>query len=155
MHAQPKLGPMHTNLQSLVGKWVGEETMSPCEAMPKGGTAQATMNSRSALNGFNVIGDYEQKMDGKVTYAGHAVWGVDPKTEELTMHWFDTMGWGAHEFRGKLENGLMSVLQVNSMGLLRLEYDLREKGTMRSKMEASKDGREWKPVFEGAYHKQG
>jgi hypothetical protein len=154
MHAQPKLGPQHKNLQSLVGNWVGEETMSPCEAMPKGGTAQATMNSRMALNGFNVIGDYEQKIDGKVNYAGHAVWGVDPKTEELTMHWFDTMGMGPHEFRGKLENERMSVLQVSSMGLLRLEYDLREKGTMRSKMEASKDGREWKPVFEGVYHKK-
>jgi hypothetical protein len=112
------------------------------------------MNTHLGLNGFNVIGDYEQKIDGKVNYAGHAVWGVDPKTEELTLHWFDTMGMGPHEFRGKLENERMSVLQVSAMGLLRLEYDLREKGTMRSKMEASKDGREWKPVFEGVYHKK-
>jgi hypothetical protein len=150
----PKPGRGHVKLESFAGNWSGEEKMYPSQWDPKGGVAQGTMNSKVACDGFYVVGDYEQKRDGVVTYRGHSVTGYDPNTQEVVMHWFDSIGMGAEEFRGKFQGDTLTLLSKGPMGHNRLTYDLREKGTLRSKMEMSQDGKQWSAMFDGVYHKR-
>ena len=42
---------------------------------------------------------------------------------------------------------------ANFMGTHRLTYDFGEKGTLRSKMETTQDGKKWMPMFDGVYHR--
>ena len=150
----PKPGPGHKKLEAFAGNWSGDEKMYPSQWDPKGGVAQATINSRSACDGFYVVGDYEQKRGGQVTYRGHSVTGFDAKTQEVVMYWFDSMGMGIDEFRGKFKGDSLALLSKSPMGHHRLTYDMSEKGTLRSKMELSQDGKQWSAMFDGVYHKK-
>ena len=149
----PKPGPQHKQLEALAGTWKGEEKMYPSEWDPKGGVANATFNTRVVCDGFYVTGDYEQKRDGAVTYQAHMVAGIDPKSSEVVMHWYDSMGMGAEIFRGKFDGQSLTLSCKNSMGQHRVSYDFREKGTLRSKMETSQDGKTWTVLFDGVYRK--
>ncbi len=151
----PKPGAGHKKLETLAGTWTGEEKMFPSPWEPKGGTATATISNRVACAGFWVVEDYEQKRGAVVTFRGHAVWGYDAQAGEVVLHWFDSMGMGAELFRGRFEGERLTVTCKNPMGTHRLSYDLLEKGTIRSKMETSQDGKTWAPMFEGVYHKKG
>jgi hypothetical protein len=151
----PKPGPIHKQLEALAGNWTGEEKMHPSPWDPKGGTATATLINRVVCDGFYVAGDYEQRRDGGVTFRGHSVFGYDTQSQEVVSHWFDSMGMGADVFRGKLEGRTLTLLCKNAMGQHRLVYDLAEKGTLRARMESSQDGKQWKPMFDGAYHRKG
>jgi hypothetical protein len=150
----PKPGPGHQLLESFTGNWKGEETMHPSQWDPRGGVAQATMATRSICDGFYAAGDYEQRRGGAVTFRGHSVLGFDQESQEYVLHWFDSMGMGEEVFRGKLAGQTLALTSKNPMGHNRLTYDLTEKGTLRSKMEMSDDGKQWKVMFDGIYHKQ-
>jgi len=148
----PKPGPNHKKLELLAGAWSGEEKMHPSPWEPKGGVAKATIVSRVACDGFHVVGDYEQRRNGVVTFRGHAVYGIDPKSQEVVLHWFDSMGLGGDVFRGKFQGQTLTLECKNPMGHHRLAYDFSEKGTLRSKMESTQDGKKWSPMFDGVYH---
>lgn len=150
----PKPGPNHKKLEAFAGMWKGEEKMYPSEWDPKGGVSNATMNCRVACDGFYVVGEYEQSRDGVVTFRGHSVIGFEEQGQEVVMYWFDSMGMGANLFRGKFDGQAVSMLSSSVMGQHRMTYDFREKGTMRSKMETSKDGKSWKTMFDGVYQKK-
>ncbi|HKB16916.1 MAG TPA: DUF1579 family protein [Planctomycetota bacterium] len=151
----PKPGAGHKRLESLAGNWTGEEKMHPSPFEPKGSTATATLANRVACDGFWVVGDYEQRRGATVTFRGHAVFGFEPQTDQVLLHWFDPMGMGADVFRGKFEGKGMTLTCKNAMGTHRLSYDLSEAGTLRSRMETSQDGKTWTPMLEGVYHKKG
>jgi hypothetical protein len=150
----PKPTPNHKKLEALAGTWSGEEKMHPSPWDPKGGVAQGTMTGRVACDGFYVVSDYEQKRNGAVTFRGHSVFGYDANAQDVVLHWFDSMGMGADVFRGKLQGQVMTLDCKSPMGHHRLTYDLNEKGTLRSKMEMSQDGKQWQTMFEGVYHKK-
>jgi hypothetical protein len=152
----PKLSPGHKKLKAFVGSWTGEETMYPSPEDPKGGKATATMNLRSVSGGFNVAGDYEQKREGSksVTFSGHSVFDYDAQTDELILYWFDSMGMGAHPFRGKFDGKRATLEMKNPMGQFKLSYDLSEKNTLRMQMELSPDGKKWNKMLESVYHKK-
>lgn len=150
----PKPGPGHEKLASFTGTWSGEETMHPSPWDPKGGKANATTSGRVICDGFYVAGDYEQKRGGQVTFRGHSVIGFDDKTQEVVMHWFDSMGMGAELFRGKWKGDVLTLQSRSPMGHARLTYDFQEQGTLRTRMEMSQDGAQWAPMFDGAYHKK-
>jgi hypothetical protein len=80
--------------------------------------------------------------------------GYDEKAQEYVLHWFDSMGMGDDVFRGRLEGQRLTLLSKNFMGHHRLTYDLSEKGTLRTKMEMSGDGKQWKAMFDGVYHRK-
>ena len=150
----PKPGPGHKLLESFTGNWKGEETMHPSAWDPEGGVSQATLANRAVCDGFYVAGDYEQQRGGAVTFRGHSVMGFEQKTQDYVLHWFDSMGMGDDVFRGKLKGPVLTVTSKSPMGHHRLTYDVAEKGTLRSKMEMSEDGKQWQVMFEGVYHKQ-
>ncbi len=151
----PKPGPVHEKLARFAGTWSGQETMHPSPWDPKGGLADATLTSRVACDGFWIVGDYEQRRGGVVTFRGHSIFGFDAKTQEVVLHWFDSMGMGPDVFRGKFSGETLAVICENSMGRHRMTYDFSEKRTLRSRMESTLDGDVWQPMFDGVYHQGG
>jgi hypothetical protein len=149
----PKPGPEHERLAKFAGTWNGEEKMHPSPWDPKGGVASASIVNRVACDGFYVVGDYEQERHGVVTFRGHSVWGFDPKSQEVVLHWFDSMGMGDDVFRGKFRGEVLTLECRNPMGHHRLSYDFSEKDTLRSRMESTQDGKEWNAMFDGVHHR--
>ncbi len=147
----PKPNETHARLAMLAGVWEGVETLFPSDWDPQGGEATASMKSRVALGGFAVIGDYEQRRGGAVTFQGHAVWTIDPASGEVLLTWFDTIGGLPETFRGKFEGNQVVVTSRTHQGLNRLSYALEGANAMTSRMELSGDGAAWKPLFEGKY----
>ena len=148
----PKPSSAHKKLELFAGTWSGDEKMHPSPWDPKGGVANASLASRVACDGFYVVGDYEQKRNGVVTFRGHSVFGYDDQSQEVVLHWFDSTGMGADLFRGKFQGQTLTLTCKNAMGNHRLVYDFSEKGTLRSKMETSTDGKQWNAMFDAVYH---
>lgn len=58
----------------------------------KDADCESTFTLTRALGGMFVVGEYEQRIDGKVSMLGHAVIGYDADKDRYTLHWFDNMG---------------------------------------------------------------
>lgn len=144
----PKSTADHKKLEKLTGIWKGTEKMYPSAWDPKGGEAQAITRSRLALDGFAVIGDYEQTRGGTCTYQGHAVYTWDAQAKQVVLHWFDSMGHGVEEFRGAWSGDVLTLSSKTPMGHARLTYDFASAGVMRSSMEMSSDGKTWSKFFD-------
>lgn len=147
----PKLCAAHRELERLVGRWVGEETMHPSPWDPKGGAAQARMTIRSAAGGFVVVGDYEQTRAGRPSFQGHAVFRYDPAEEVHALHWFDGSGHAPNVFRGGFDGDVLTLTCSTRQGHERLVYDLSEHAHMRTRMELSTDGRHWNVFMDGRF----
>ena len=150
----PKLTADHKRLEKLAGIWKGTEKMHPSQWDPKGGTGEATTKSRVANGGFAVVGDYEQRMGGQVTFEGHAVYMWDVQAKEVVLHWFDSMGIGVDVFRGKWNGDKLELASKNVMGQWRMTTDLSKPGAMTTRMEMSDDGETWKPMMDGCYRRE-
>ena len=149
----PKLSADHKKLEKLAGIWKGTEKMYPSAWDPKGGEAQAITHSRLALGGFAVVGDYEQTRGGTCTYQGHAVYTWDAQAKQVVLHWFDSMGQGADEFRGTWTGDRLVLQSKNHMGHWRMTSDYSKAGTLTSGMEMSQDGKTWVKLFDGTYRR--
>ena len=146
----------HHQLQRLTGAWEGEETCHPSPWNPEKNQALGRATCRLALGGFAVIGDYEQHKGGELSFTGHGVYTYDPATDEYVCHWFDSMGLAPSEFRGKLENGVMTLTcHDEQFGHCRLTYDLTavEEKRYGFAMDMSQDGVQWQPAMEGSYRR--
>ena len=150
----PKPTADHRKLEKFAGIWKGTETMHPSPWDPKGGEAQGITRARVALDGFAVIGDYEQTRQGKVTYQGHSIYTWDAKAKQVVLHWFDSMGQPVDEFRGAWDGDRIVLQSKNPMGQWRMSYDLSKPGVMTSKMETSADGKAWSAMFDGKYKRE-
>ncbi len=147
----PKPGPGHLRLERLAGQWEGEETMHPSPWDPKGGVALGRTKSRVALNGFALIGDYEQERDGVITFTGHSVMTYDPKEDLYSLYWFDCMGSPPEVFTGRFDGDVLTVGHGDPGMHARFTYDLSQPRQMATKMEMSEDGSAWKTLFEARY----
>lgn len=145
----PKPSAGHRRLEELAGDWEGEEMMYPSPWDPKGGTAIGRIRSRSALNGFAVINDYEQERDGAITFTGHGVFTYDPKADVYSLVWFDCMGVVPEIFKGQFEGNILRLAHGGPGTHVRLTYDLREAGFLSTGMEMSQDGSTWNRFFDG------
>jgi hypothetical protein len=152
----PQPTDAHRSLARLAGQWAGEEKMFPSDWDPQGGVAIGRTTARVALAEFAVVADYEQQRDGQTTFTGHGVWTVDPRDQEndCALYWFDSIGMGLEIFRGGWDGEVLTVRSRNPMGHARLTYDFSESGVIRSRMEMSPDGEQWKPLFEGEYRRE-
>jgi hypothetical protein len=150
----PKPTADHRRLEKLAGIWRGSETMHPSAWDPQGGEYQAVTRSRVALEGFAVIGDYEQTRGGQVTFSGHAVYTWDVNQKQVVLYWFDSTGQGVDEFRGSWKGDRLVLECRNSMGFWRMSSDLGKPGAMTSFMEMSQDGKSWAKLFDGTYRRE-
>jgi hypothetical protein len=147
----PNLNELHRRLSLNAGTWEGVESMFPSSWDPEGGEALARIQSRPALDGFALIGDYEQRRGGQVTFRGHSVWTVDPANGDVILTWFDSIGTLPETFRGKFEGNTIQVTSKSEHGWNRLTYYYDQPNVMTSRMEMSPDGNVWSPLFEGRY----
>ena len=151
----PKPTTAHQKLSKLVGRWSGPEKMPPGPWAPEGGTALGRVENREGLDGFVVIQDYAQERDGEVVFRGHGVFGWNAGAGHYTLHWFDSMGTGANEYRGDFTGEVLSLTSDSPMGKSRAVFDLGAPGRYTFKMEVSQDGRAWTTFMEGAYVRVG
>lgn len=149
----PKLTDAHKNLQRFAGKWSGQETIAPTPWDPKGGTAIGRVENKVAINGFAVLQDYEQERAGAVSFRGHGVFHYDAEKNAYVMTWFDSMGMPPSDYRGRYENGVMTLLNQGPQGHGRAIFDLSKENEYRFKMEVSQDGKQWFPFMDGHYKK--
>ncbi len=150
----PKPGEKHKKLLMLTGKWEGEETMHPSPWVPEMKKAVGKVDNRVALDGFNVIQDYEQRMGDVVSFRGHGVFSFDQHQGDYVMHWFDNMGTPCNVFRGQFEGDTLTLTTQNPMGHSRAIFELGKPGRYAFKMDFSQDGKQWKTFMEGSYTKK-
>jgi hypothetical protein len=143
----------HDRLERLCGDWRGTETMHPSQWDQKGGEAEGHTRSRRALAGFAVLSDYEQRRGGVRTFEGHGVYTWDAAAGEVVLHWFDGMGQGREEFRGRWDGEKLTLTSHNENCQMRLRYDFSQPGTLTSGMDMSTDGTTWSTLFDGSYRR--
>lgn len=88
--------PAHERLATLAGCWCGSEDRAASPWAP-GGRAEATLELRLAAGRFVLVEDYASRFDGRPDLSGHGVFSVEPGTEEVLWHWFDSIGFPAVE----------------------------------------------------------
>lgn len=151
--SMPKPSDGHRRLERLVGEWEGEETMHPSPWDPEGGQATGRNRNRMGLGGFAVISDYEQERNGAITFSGHGVYTFAPDSDRVTLHWFDSMGSPPEVFVGGFEEDVLTLAHGGPGMHVRLTSDFSTEGSMRAKMEMSRDGSEWQVLFEATYRR--
>jgi uncharacterized protein DUF1579 len=149
----PKLTDAHRQIERFAGNWSGTETLHPSPWMPQGGKATGRLNHRRALDGFAVIGDYEQERGGKITFSGHSVYLWNPAEKCVELHWYDSMGQPPEVFRGTFSGNTIELKSKNAQGWARMTYDFSSPARLGSKMEMSEDGKTWKTFFDAVYEK--
>jgi Protein of unknown function (DUF1579) len=92
----PKITATHERLAALAGRWRGREERAASPWAP-GGPAEATLELRRAAAGFVLVEDYASRRDGRPDLSGHGVFSVDPETEDVLWHWFDSIGFAPGE----------------------------------------------------------
>jgi len=149
----PKPSPGHVRLEKLAGHWEGEETMYPSQWDPEGGVAIGRTKCRIALNGFALIGEYEQERNGVTTFSGHCVYTFAPKEGLYSLHWFDCLGTPPELFTGRFDGDVLTVSHGGPGMHARLTYDISDAQHLASKMEMSEDGTNWRTLFDGRYRR--
>jgi hypothetical protein len=148
----PKPGEAHAQLQKLVGRWEGGETLHPAPWDPIGGPAVAHIENRVVLGGFAVVQEYQQTRNGAPNFAGHGVFWWDPVAGQHAMTWFDAMSGTPTEYRGRFEDDVLRLTHaIPEGGFSRCTFDCRTRGRYSFKLEVSADGETWAPSMEGAY----
>jgi hypothetical protein len=150
----PKVTEQHLLIQRLAGTWVGEEKMHPSPWSP-GGTRTGRYDHRIICDGFFVAGDYLQMDANKTTYTGHAVFGVDPATQETTWYWVDSMGVPpASPARGRWEGDTLALIGRDSNDQIHGRYTFAFVGPerIRFSIENTRDGgKSWSTFLEAEY----
>jgi hypothetical protein len=151
MMEMPKPTEAHRKLDSLAGRWTGQERMHPSPWDPKGGTAAGRVDNRTALDGFALLHDYVQERNGAVSFTGHGVLTFDAKEQCYLMHWWDSMGCGVNVFKGSFAGNTLTMTRREGQGQSRAVWELPDSRTYRFRMEFSPDGNQWHPFMEGEY----
>ena len=148
----PRPGPQHEILARFVGSWVSEERLLPSPWSPEEQQRTGAITSRM-LNGFFLIGDYEQRDGDEVTFRGHGVYSWDPAAEEFVMHWFDSMGGAGGLARGTFADDVLTYRNTSPMGHHRYRYTFQPDGSYRFEMAMSEDGETWNTLMDAVYRR--
>jgi hypothetical protein len=152
----PKPGDAHKKLSALVGEWAGDETLHPSPWDPTGGAAAARVTNRWIVDGFAVLQEYEQSRNGQVTFRGQGVFWYDPRRDEYVMHWWDSMGGTAGEYRGRFDGNRLTLgAPMPQGGHSRTSWLLTGPDAHDFVMEVSPDGQVWQPAMQGRYQRRG
>ncbi|TFG46367.1 MAG: DUF1579 domain-containing protein [Gemmatimonadales bacterium] len=143
----------HKKFELMAGTWEGTETMYPSPWDPKGGTAVGRTESRIAVGGFGLVIDYRQMRGDAVTFTGHGIYTFDPKSELYAMTWIDSMGSPPEHFTGAFIDDVLVLGHGGPPMHVRMRSDYTQPNQIASSMEMSEDGRSWKKLFDGAYHR--
>lgn len=153
----PHPGEPHRKLERLVGKWSGDETLRPAGPwIPNGETAKGTFDFRKGADGFFLLADYDERVEGgKPGIRGHGVFGWDEKTKSYTMHWFDNFGNPpAEPGRGVWKGDTLAFDHDMGNHKGRTIFELDGEDSLNFRVEMSEDGKRWDRAVDGAYRRQ-
>ncbi|MEO8432780.1 MAG: DUF1579 family protein [Acidobacteriota bacterium] len=153
----PKPSAEHRKLEQLVGTWAGEESLSAAAGWkPAGDKAQGQFDFREAADGFFLLADYEERLEGgKPGIRGHGVLGWDPKGKTYTLHWFDNSGTPpAEPGRGQWEDGTLAFEHDMGKHKGRTVFAVDGKDSLNFRVEMSEDGKKWTRAVDGRYRRQ-
>ncbi len=151
----PTPSPGHRQFERMAGTWEGTETMYPSPWDPKGGTAIGRTVGRVAVGGFALVIDYQQTRNGVVTFSGHGIYTFDPTSDLYGMTWVDSIGSPPEHFTGKFTDDVLVLGHDGPPMHVRMRSDYSQSDRIASSMEMSEDGRSWKTLFDGEYHRVG
>lgn len=108
------------------------------------------MVNRLSTSGFVLTQEYAQLRDGEVSFGGHGVFWVDPKTGEQCLHWWDSMGIAPNVFRGGWEGDTLVLESAGPGGHVRGTWVMGDR-SFTHRMEMSPDGETWRVFMDGVY----
>ncbi len=151
----PKIAAPHQELQKLVGRWSGVESLSPSRGEPDI-EATSSLTASLGLEGFFLIVDYEQKRDGSVSFRGHGVCGWDQAKARYTLHWFDTNGLDpGTPAPGTWEGDVLTFHRKTPDGRHeRFVVHLVEEASAVFRIEGSTDGVSWRTLLEASFRRK-
>jgi len=153
----PKPGEPHRKLEKFVGRWEGEETLREAGPWkPSGSTAKGTFDFRPGADGFFVLADYDERVEGgKPGIRGHGVMGYDPNAKSYTFHWFDNFGTPpAEPGRGRWEGDTLAFEHDLGKHKGRTVFELDGQDDLKFRVEMSEDGKTWDRAVDGRYRRQ-
>lgn len=136
-------------LLQLAGDWRGPECFHPSPFDEQGSERQGRLLLRPALNKAILIGDYEQRRDDGLSFAGHAVFEI--VQNRILLNWWDLMGPNRQEYRGVPVDDAIVLLAETQGGMARLTYRLTPDGRLEHQLAMAADGGPWRVVFDGDY----
>ena len=150
----PKATPEHATLARFAGRWHGEETLHPTPWQPELRQATGTFEFRMDLDGFFLIANYVERQDDTICYAGHGVYGYDPKIKRYTQHWFDSMG-GIYDTPalGTFEGVTLCFEKAHDERKARYTYAFEGDALLTFRIDLATDAAAWTPMMEGRYTK--
>ena len=141
----------HEKLHQLAGTWVGEEKMY-ASPMTKEGLARGRFDMRVGMDGFFLVSDYVEEVDGKPFLYGLGVFGWDEREKCYTMHWFDNFGSvPGQPGRGQWEGDTLRIEHVRGPSKSRTSFTL-DGEHLRFRAEHQVQG-QWQPLVEGTYRR--
>jgi Protein of unknown function (DUF1579) len=151
----PMAGEAQKRLAPLMGTWVGQEKLAPSPWDPQGGTAIGRVTNRPGLNGLMLIQDYEQDRGTGVNFQGHGVLRWDEVDDCYVFHWFDSMGLAPNEYRGQLEDDVLTLqTDLPLGGHARSTFILQQPGKYVFSLAVSQDAETWHTMLSGEYIRQ-
>ncbi|MBK8167731.1 MAG: DUF1579 domain-containing protein [bacterium] len=142
-------GAPHQHLATLAGNWMATTTMYMDGATPTTSTGKVTYEV--VLGGRYVLGRYQMSFMGQ-PMEGLSVDGYDNMKQEYFSLWFDTMGTGFYEARGKASADGKTVALAGTMEMGPMQIPSRsetvfvDKDTVRFTMWQSMGGQEMKAM---------
>lgn len=149
----PKPGDEHRRLHRLAGAWEGPESTFGAGGAATPSTGRTTF--RLGMDGLNLVGDYEQIRDGRVSYRGLSVFGVDAQSGESVWFWFDSLGLVPAPSRGRWAGDALVLGATFPQGVARYTYELVGADRYRFTLENSRDGRDFRTAMTGDYRRMG
>ena len=153
----PKPGEPHRKLKKFAGKWIGEETLRPAGPWkPPGERAEATFDFREGIDGFFLLADYDERIEGKPGIRGHGILGWDPKEKSYTLHWFDNFGNPpAKPGRGQWKGDTLAFEHdLGGQHRGRTIFELDGRDALNFRVEMSDDGKKWDRAVDGKYRRR-
>lgn len=147
-------GEEHKRLYALAGEWVGEEQLA-ASRWSAGGPATARVSARVDLEGFYLVQDYTEQVDGRTSIQVHAVFAWDEEQRQYLLYWFDSYGFAPQmPGSGQWQGDTLTLTRTSSRGMARYSYRFENADAYRLKLENSFDsGQSWQPVMEGVYRR--
>jgi Protein of unknown function (DUF1579) len=151
----PQPSENHRKLAALEGTWTGVEKLYPSPWGP-GGNATGRTQSRLSIDGFFLVQDYEEEIDGRIVFRGHGVMGYDAKEQSYVWYWFDSMGQPPPKAsRGKWEGDTLTFYSEAPGQRSRYTFRFESADRYSFKIEGSRGGTDWMPFMEASYSRGG
>ena len=141
-------------LQALAGEWIGEEQLAPSR-WSAGGLASARVKARVDLEGYYLVQDYTEEVEGRVSIQVHAVFAWDEEQRQYLLYWFDSYGFAPQApGSGQWQGDSLVLTRSSSRGMARHSYRFEGPDRYRLRLENSFDGgQSWQPVMDGVYRR--